>query len=374
MALSAYAPGAPWSSLGKGGKASCSEGQGGWLRQGDLLRRQVLGHAAWELLLGPGWDGAHMLGGSPWAGQGLWDLHFEEGAWGTGTWGVAVGCDGLGAGAGSYSEENGLKYGDGNIGMQDEHARAMGKHAAAAAQGPPVPAELLAPHVHGCWCHWSLGQVPARGLPLHLQAPWTASACPVKSHTSPGRVSICSPEPHVAAQGKGHSPTCPRGSVGAGWGAGVARGHWVGLYPHGRARARGEGHGGAAVIVQVHHGVGAGDEAVQGWPRLPLSKTLDVALLERRGTESEGGSAPGSVQLCSSPPKPALCDPTQPSTQALQGLDTAGCTALSLPWAHASHLPHCLFLLQLQHFWPPVYICLQRLKCSMAGTSQLSPS
>lgn len=109
---------------------------------------------------------------------------------------------------GATLEERGLKYGDGNIGMQDEHARAVGKHAAAGAYGPPAPAEPLAPHVHGCWCHWSLGQVPARGLPQHLQAPWTASTCPVKSHTSPGRVSICSPEPPRA---KGTAPPVPGG-------------------------------------------------------------------------------------------------------------------------------------------------------------------
>lgn len=276
---------------------------------------------------------------------------------------------------GATLEERGLKYGDGNIGMQDEHARAVGKHAAAGAHGPPAPAEPLAPQVHGCWCHWSLGQVPARGLPQHLQAPWTASTCPVKSHTSPGRVSICSPEPHVATQGKGHSPTCPRGSVGAGWGAGVARGHWVGLYPHGRARARGEGHGGAAVIVQVHHGMGAGDEAVQGWPRLPLSKTLDVALLEREGTESEGGSAPGSVQLCSSPPKPALCNPTQRSTQALQGLAEQGVQPHPFPGHMLPTLPAACFYCSCSVFSHQFTFAFQRqMKCSMAGTSQLRPS
>lgn len=102
---------------------------------------------------------------------------------------------------------------------------------------------------------------------------------------------------------------CPKRSVGAGWGAGVARGHWVGLYPHGGAGARGEGHGGAAVIVQVHHGMGAGDEAVEGWPRLPLSETLDVALHEK-GAEGEQALLPArSVPSPPIPPHPILSQP-----------------------------------------------------------------
>lgn len=121
-------------------------------------------------------------------------------------------CDGVGAGAGScFRRKGGLKYGEGNVGMRDERARAVGKHAAAGAQGPPSPAEPLAPHVHRCWCPWSLGLVPAGGLPQHLRAPRAAGVCPVKSHTSPGRVSICSTEERMAARGPRAQPRLSQG-------------------------------------------------------------------------------------------------------------------------------------------------------------------
>lgn len=94
----------PWGPLGPGsccpstalvqprkseeGQAKLLWGQGGWL--GGALRRQVLGSAARGLLLGLGWDGAHMLGGH--SGRGLGEALSETETRGTGTWGVAVGA------------------------------------------------------------------------------------------------------------------------------------------------------------------------------------------------------------------------------------------------------------------------------------------
>lgn len=75
--------------------------------------------------------------------QALGELLGGATGWGQ-AWGAALG-------------ERELKYGEGNVGMQDEHARAVGEHAAAGAQGTLAAAEPLAPHIHGCWCHRSLG-------------------------------------------------------------------------------------------------------------------------------------------------------------------------------------------------------------------------
>lgn len=56
-------PGLPQSSSGKVGESNHFREQGGWIRVGHLLRKQVLGSTAWALLLGPRWDRAYMLRG-----------------------------------------------------------------------------------------------------------------------------------------------------------------------------------------------------------------------------------------------------------------------------------------------------------------------
>lgn len=50
------------------------------------------------------------------------------------------------------------------------------------------------------------------------------------------------------------------------------------LYPHGRAGACCQGHGGTTVVVHVDGGVSTGQEAVERGARLPLPKALYVAL------------------------------------------------------------------------------------------------
>lgn len=160
-----------------------------------------------------GW-GTHARGSPLQGDKGCGTCSWRKGC-GAQALGELLGGGGVRWGGGRHrellSEKGGLKYGEGNVRMRDERARAVGKHAAAGAQGPPSPAEPLAPHVHGCWCPWSLGLVPAGRLPQHLQAPQAAGVCPVKSHTSPRRVSICSTEERMAARGPRAQPRLSQG-------------------------------------------------------------------------------------------------------------------------------------------------------------------
>lgn len=206
------------------------------------------------------------------------------------------GHDREGTGTGSCSGGRGARVWGGRCGGAGR-AWAMEKGAAKPlAPRPTSPRVLVSP---------VLGLSPCPRVfpaPPDPRASWARLA---KSHAAPRRVSVRSLHNPGAAHGRPRPKEQPRvslGSAGAGWGAGVARGHRVGLYPHSGAGARGEGHGGAAVIVQVHHGMGAGHQAGEGRARLPLPETLDVALRGRGGRrEGQGALLPA----CSIPHHPS---------------------------------------------------------------------
>lgn len=206
------------------------------------------------------------------------------------------GHDGEGTGTGSCSGGRGARVWGGRCGGAGR-AWAMEKGAA----------EPLTPRSMSPWVLVSpvLGLSPCPRVspaPPDPRASWARLA---KSHAAPTRVSVRSLHNPGAAHGRPRLKEQPRvslGAAGAGWGAGVARGHRVGLYPHSGAGARGEGHGGAAVIVQVHHGVGAGHQAGEGRARLPLPETLDVALRGRGGRREGQGAL---LLACSIPRRPS---------------------------------------------------------------------
>jgi len=195
-------PSPGWETGGR--KASRPDGQGGRLGQGHPLRRWVLGSTAWELLLGLGWDGAHMLGRGPGGGKELEDLLFEEGTWGTGTWGVAGRCNGVGAGAGSCSLGSG-----GGAQIWD---------------GQCLDAELSVPRPCGNTQQRGLGDPPPQQSHLRCMSmgagvlgPW-AESLPEGSPPAPpgptGSWDSPSQVPHVLGKGLHPQPRGARGCLG----------------------------------------------------------------------------------------------------------------------------------------------------------------
>lgn len=106
-------------------------------------------------------------------------------------------------------------------------------------------------HVERCWMHLQVHAKPTNGREERLQV-WVAAQAPLRYLHSQIRVTM---EDSVL-------------------------GAETGLYPHGRAGARRQGHGGATVIVHVNGSMSAGQEAVERGACLPLPKALDVALRE----------------------------------------------------------------------------------------------
>lgn len=160
------APRPPQSSSGKVGETNHFRKQGGWIGEGGPskeagFRKHCLGTALGARV----GQGTHAQR-SPWRGKGCRTCSFrkEHGAQALGE--LLGGVMRWGAGASWCCLGRGLKYGEGNSGMQNECAQALGKHTIARAQTPLTPAKPLALHVHGRWCSWSLGRVPDGELPL----------------------------------------------------------------------------------------------------------------------------------------------------------------------------------------------------------------